>query len=202
MDNVDSKLLNMLINSLGDNEEVEKGLTIKDNAYRAIVAMGEDVVAPLTEYLEKSNFQNRDINQEVAHILLDISKVYKNNTPLSVFMKAANGISEFRWEAITALGYIGDKASYKLVVKILKDPKEEISIKMNAVHSFGLLHPKYGKKEDLELLIDLMESLSNSRENNVEIHQLKFSIIGAIYRIYNKSEITIGEYITERTQED
>ena len=47
-----------------------------------------------------------------------------------------------------------------------------------------------------------MESLSNSRENNVEIHQLKFSIIGAIYRIYNKSEITIGEYITERTQED
>lgn len=197
MDEIDLKLLNMLIQSLENDNEIKNGITLKDIAYSTIVAMGEDIAQPLTEYLENKGIHNRDINQEVANILLDICLVYSNDSPLEIFMEAADTSSEFKLEAIRALGYIGNRDSYNLIKKIIKDPNETVIYKSNAVSSLGDLYPKYGKKEDLELLIDLMEIYSTSNDENIII--LKNNIIAVTNKILNRgTDITIGEFIERR----
>lgn len=207
MDNIDLDLLKMLIASLEDTDKIAENLTIKDIAYSTIVAMGEDTVKPLTEYLKnEKGIHNRDKNQEVANILLDICMVYGNNVPLDVFMDAARGMSEFRLEAIRAIGYIGDKEAYKLIIKILKDPKEMPIYKANAVSSFGDLYFKHGKKEDLKLLFDVMKSLPKIDEvdeiTGEDIITLKNNIIAATNKVVNiESGITIGEFIKRRKTE-
>ncbi len=121
--------------------------------------MSEDTVEHLTKYLEENQeLENRDINQEVANLLLDICMVYNNETPLNVFIEAAEGLSEFKSEAITALGYIGNEYAYDLMVKIIKTPDESLDIKCNTILSFRKLYSKYGNEEDLEILIELMAS--------------------------------------------
>lgn len=198
MDEIDLKLLNMLIQCLENDNEIKNGITLKNIAYSTIVAMGEDTAQPLTEYLENNKgIHNRDINQEVANILLDICLVYSNDSPLKIFMEAADTSSEFKLEAIRALGYIGNEESYNLIKKIIKDPNGNVIYQSNAVSSLGDLYPKYGKKEDLELLIDLMEIYSISNDENIII--LQNNIIAVTNKILNRgTDVTIGEFIQRR----
>lgn len=202
---MDEKTLKTLIKSLGDKTEIKKNITIKHISYYTLVSSGKDVVEPLTQYLnENKGIHNRDINQEVANILLDICAVHGCKAPLELFIKEAKGISEFKDEAIRGLGFIDDKKSYTTLVSIINDPKESLEYKINAITSLGDLS-KYNEKEVLGILNELMDNINSMTEPLVDddVTYLKNNIIVAINKIVNKDvDATIGEEVTKRRKKE
>lgn len=198
---MDERTLNTLIKSLGDNTEINNGINIKNISYNTLVSKGEDIVEPLTDYLDKNKgINNRDINQEVANILLDICEVHGTKTPLKLFIEASKGISEFKDEAIRCLGFIDDNDSYDTLMSIIKNPNENLEYKINAISSLGDLS-RYDEKEVLNRLNELMDNMdyTGNPTNDEVVKSIKRNIIAVINRIENKDAYaTIGEVIRRR----
>lgn len=196
---MDDRTINNLIKSLGDNTELDKDyhIKMKDIAYHTLVSSGEDVIEDLTLYLSKNmGLKNRDVNQEVANIVMDICEVYGNKTPLEVFIKASQN-SVFKLEAIRSLGFIDDKKSYDTLVSIINNPREQAAYKSNAVSALGDLS-KYDEKGVLKELNDIMDKLEYKGDPRIdnEIKIVKNNIIATINKIMNKESYeTIGELL-------
>lgn len=201
---MDEKTLHTLIKSLGDNTKIKNGITIKDISYNTLVSKGEDIVEPLTEYLDKNKGSNNgDINWEVANILLDICEVHGTKTPLKLFIEVSKGMNEFKNVAIRCLGFIDDKESYDTLISIIKNSSENLEYKINAISSLGDLS-KYNEKEVLDRLNGLMDSIDYTGDptNDKDVKSIKNNIIAAINRIINKDAYaTIGEIIKRRREE-